>query len=99
MNNEKSPMIKLGALWEYKKQNGEVFFKGRVGDATLIILWNKYKEEGDNKPSWNVFIGEGPSHDSKTIKTTSETLAFSSPHEGTPQSEAFPFRPGDDVGF
>ena len=49
----------IGALWEKKGRSG-TFYSGNIeidGQETNILVFkNKYKEEGDNKPSLIIHI-------------------------------------------
>lgn len=44
-------LIKIGALWK-----GEKSLSGKLGEARLLVIKNKYKEDGDKRPDYNVFI-------------------------------------------
>lgn len=48
-------MIKVAALWEHKDKNGKIFYTGKFGDASVIILPNGFKKES-NQPDYNLFI-------------------------------------------
>jgi len=47
-------MIKLGALWQNEGKDG-TYFAGKMGEARLIVLPNKYKNK-DSQPDYYVFV-------------------------------------------
>lgn len=55
MSDQQSGLVKIGALWRGKE--GGAAFTGELGrEAKLIVLSNKYKEPGDKRPDYNVFV-------------------------------------------
>jgi uncharacterized protein (DUF736 family) len=51
-----SELVKIGALWQNQKRDGTHFLSGKMGDATLLILPNREKQEGDKLPDFSVFV-------------------------------------------
>jgi hypothetical protein len=49
-DNQKDPMIKIGALWK-----GEKALTGSMGSARLVVLKNNYKTE-DKHPDYIVWV-------------------------------------------
>ena len=44
----------IGALWEKESKNG-AFFTGDVNGQKIVIFKNKFKEDGDKKPTWRIY--------------------------------------------
>jgi hypothetical protein len=61
-NRPKSPMVKIGGLFEnVSKNSGQIYFTGRFGfGAKMLVLKNPERVEGcDNRiPHFNVFVVE-----------------------------------------
>lgn len=53
--NEKDPLIQVGALWRPEDKDSKVALAGSFGDARVIILKNNYKE-ADNHPDYKIFL-------------------------------------------
>lgn len=51
-------MIQISAVWKKANADGVDYFTGNLGQARLLILPNKYKEAGDNKPDYIVCVAE-----------------------------------------
>lgn len=49
----------IGALWvKESKNDNKKFMTGTVNGVEVVIFPNKFKEKGDNKPSYRVYKGE-----------------------------------------
>lgn len=57
-NKEKTPMIQLTGLWKNEKKDGETYFKGYLGGATVLIYKNRYKT-ASNHPDYVLYLSEG----------------------------------------
>lgn len=55
---EKSSMIQLTGLWKNEKKDGEEYFKGYLGGATILIYKNRYKS-ASNHPDYIMYLSEG----------------------------------------
>jgi hypothetical protein len=77
MNEEKEPLVKIGALWKQPKS-----LQGLMGNARLIVLKNNYKEK-ENQPDYIVYV-QNPKkkEETNTVKNfapsinENESLAF-----------------------
>ena len=49
----KSGLVKVGALWRSKKQG---VLSGKMGDAQLLVVANKFKEDGSKQPDFIAFV-------------------------------------------
>lgn len=50
-------MIRITGLWKDRDNNGDVKLSGTFGlKGKVLILKNKYKQEGDNQPDFNLYI-------------------------------------------
>jgi hypothetical protein len=78
-------MIKIGALWEKVDKNGNPYFIGKFGDATLMIYSNGYKTE-DKHPDKIVYIAED--------RRSKEKNASESPRKGPNSGDS-----GGDIPF
>ena len=56
---EKTPLIKIGGVWENKTKAGDTYLAGTFGFAKVLIFANKYKET-DKHPDYNVYITAKP---------------------------------------
>lgn len=66
-SKDSEPLVKLGAVWENTDRNGNIYYAGKIGDARLVILRNKFKES-DKHPDMILYVqnhqkkeGEGKS--------------------------------------
>lgn len=49
----------LGALWlNEPKGGGKKYLAGKIDGKDVILFKNKFKEEGDNKPYYHVYLSE-----------------------------------------
>lgn len=51
-------MIKLTGLWANESRNGEKYMVGTIGGAKVLIMRNKFKEEGSREPDYNLYVVE-----------------------------------------
>ncbi len=49
-------LVKIGAVWKNRNQQGQTFLSGKLGDATLLILPNREKTEGGKEPDYLAFV-------------------------------------------
>ncbi len=51
-----TPAEEKVALWKKDGKNGE-FFAGKMSDGRSVTMFlNKFKEKGDNKPTYQIYI-------------------------------------------
>ena len=55
---EKNSMIQITGLWKNEKKDGEEYFKGYLGGATVLIYKNRYKS-ASNHPDYIMYLSEG----------------------------------------
>ena len=48
--------IQLSGLWKQESKAGKVYYSGSLGQTTLQLWPNKYKEEGDKRPDLILYI-------------------------------------------
>ena len=51
--------IRLTGLWVKQGQQGEQYFEGTLGNASIRIYQNKYKQR-DNQPDYLIYLNEKP---------------------------------------
>ena len=56
-DQERKPLMKAGALWMNKKDDGSVFFSGFFGGLRMIVFKNGFKQEA-NHPDYIVYLTE-----------------------------------------
>ncbi len=55
---DRSPLVKIGALWEGTDSRGKPCFTGELNRSTrLLVLYNHHKEH-DGQPAYFVFVAE-----------------------------------------
>lgn len=54
---ERTPMNRLGGLWQQKDKNGNTYFSGKFGDKKIKIFKNSYKK-GEKDPDWILYETE-----------------------------------------
>jgi len=50
-----SELVKIGALWKNTDKDGNEYFSGTMGDATLLVFKNNHKSE-DKHPDYIVYV-------------------------------------------
>lgn len=51
--------IEVCGLWECVSRDGEyTYYSGRAGGMKFLLFPNRYKEDGDNKPTFHLKVGE-----------------------------------------
>jgi hypothetical protein len=56
--NNKTPMIKLAALWKEEGKDDSVFYSGKLGYGTRLLLFrNKYKRD-DKDPDLILYLAK-----------------------------------------
>jgi hypothetical protein len=63
MAQDKMTRVQLTGLWWNETQNGDQYLRGRLGNATIWIFKNNYKEQGDNKPDMIMYLSAAPKKD------------------------------------
>lgn len=58
MSNQ-SQLVEISALWENTTNSGVPYLSGYLGKARIMAFRNKFKDPGDKKPDWRVFIAPG----------------------------------------
>jgi len=61
-----SKLVPIGAMWKKKnKKTGQTYLAGQINEdvsftagSGLLILPNAYKNEGENRPDYNVMMPE-----------------------------------------
>ena len=76
-------MIELCGLWLNKKNDGEEYFSGKLGNVKLLVFKNKYKT-ADNQPDYKICIAPV---EKKQEKPTDQVSVPDEPEE----FEAIPF--------
>lgn len=49
----------IGAVWEKEDRNGNTYLSGKVGDQSVVIFKNTYKQPGENTPDWRIYKQDG----------------------------------------
>ena len=77
-NTQPQKKVKMGAVWIKPMKNGtgkflsiEIELKGKK--TNFIGFPNDYKQPGDNKPSYNLFLSDRQPDDANSISPTKET--------------------------
>ncbi len=52
-----SDLVEIGAVWQNTTKNNETYFKGKLGNADLIILKNTHKTL-DKHPDYRVMVAK-----------------------------------------
>ena len=64
-DGESGGMKYIGGLWKSKTKSGQNMLSGNIGKyIKIVILPNKNKQQGDNKPDVNMFIADPERRDS-----------------------------------
>jgi len=58
-----SDLIKIGSLWINDSKEGKIL-TGRLGDAKLLLLKNKYKKT-DKHPDYNIYVAKNEKREEK----------------------------------
>lgn len=60
MGDEKkeSGLIELAGLWINQAESGMKYFAGKLNGLNIVIMKNKYKEEGTNQPDYKMFLSK-----------------------------------------
>jgi hypothetical protein len=61
--SDKKAMIKAGGLWKSTDSNGNDMFSGSMGGVRVLVFTNTYKEDGDNKPDFQMYFAENERRD------------------------------------
>ena len=51
-----SELIELSGLWTGQDKNGNPMMTGSIGNASILITKNTFKEEGSNQPDYNLYL-------------------------------------------
>ena len=57
-NGAKNNQQSIGALWEYRKSNGEIYFKGNIDGKKIVVWLNTYKDQNNNQPNFRIFADD-----------------------------------------
>ena len=49
-------MIRLCSLWKRERENGEVYYKGRLGDTNVLLF--KVKTEHPDAPYFDLLVAK-----------------------------------------
>lgn len=60
MSKTNGPKVPLLRLWERTSANGNRYFSGYMGQAS-VVMFRDDKAEGDN-PVWQVYVSEAPNN-------------------------------------
>ena len=72
-----SNMIKIGGLWKAKDASSKTVLSGKIGELEsnvvlkpgmkLLVFANTYKQQGDNKPDYQIYAAEAESAPQKVV--------------------------------
>lgn len=48
----------IGALWVRESKAGDTYLSGSIDGRRIVAFKNRYKEAGDKKPDWRIFLEE-----------------------------------------
>ena len=74
--------MKMGGLWSHTDKNQKKYLTGYMGDLKIMIFENQYFEEGTNKPTHIMYLGEKKKDETNaqySKPTTSATAAGAIP--------------------
>jgi len=83
-------MIKIASVWEQKTQSGLTYFKGRLGNADILVFPNK--SDHPKAPAYDVLIAKHEQYDA-----SNRDYSVSSP-PGTSETALPPELPIDGPG-
>ncbi len=66
--------VKIGVLWRNKNANGQDYFSGKIGDATLLVMENREAAADNNLPHFNVFVSTPRSKPAKPTATAPQPM-------------------------
>jgi len=58
MSDERAPMIKLGGLWRTEGKDGSVFFSGKLGYGTRLLLFKNQHKRSDKDPDLVIYLAK-----------------------------------------
>lgn len=81
-------MKKIGAFWLKESESAGRFMSGRLdtpcpmligSDVSLMLFRNKNKEEGDNKPDYELFAAEPKAKSNRAAVSSESSLDSDAP--------------------
>ena len=71
-----SELIELSGLWTGQDKNGNPMMTGSIGNASILITKNTFKEEGSNQPDYRLCIGPRKKQDQAEKSSPPQTSVF-----------------------
>lgn len=56
----KRTFIELCGLWDERNDKGELYLKGRLGNAHIYVLQNNRKKPNSKEPDWLLMLAQDP---------------------------------------
>jgi len=87
-------MVKVAGLWLREGKKGK-FFAGTLGGASILVMKNRFKKEGDNKPDYEVYIAENKprpqAQAQQPAQAPAKTIPNMAPQSNAPVDDDLPF--------
>jgi uncharacterized protein (DUF736 family) len=90
MSDQQAERKDIGAFWEKVSKSGQTYLSGQIHGQRVVVFRNKYKQDGDNKPTWRVYAEEVRQDGSETPAPVQPTRSAQA-HERPVGADDIPF--------
>lgn len=65
--NKETGLLELAGLWLNESESGQKYFSGKLNGLNVLVMKNKFKEEGSKQPDYKMFVAKPRKRDEGTV--------------------------------